>query len=339
MAALGLIEYASTLIWADRAVSRDLAPYVKSLTYVDSLRQGKSERDQVNLTLDNRKGIFTEAWFPSEGDILSPGVAWQHRRAAGMESHTWGWGSFEIDSIRFRFGPDEVVIGALATTAKRSAMETARSRAFENIQLSALVRQIAAEADMQSAFTGNDVLIERVEQRAESNRDFLARLADRYGLPIAQKNQSLYVGTPTLQRLVLSLKQRDIITQADFPLTKRDTYNAIVIDYYDAEQRKQITYRSGSPEASEGRTLRLYDVPVRSLEEAKLYADSQLSNGTGSGKQTAFGQLQLINTPVAAGQEIELKDAGKLPPIWKVVTQTTSLGGRWICNLKLERAS
>lgn len=338
MAALGLIKYAALLTWANRKVSEDLAPYVKSLSYVDSLRQGKSERDQVSLVLDNRGGIFTEKWFPKEGDILSPGVVWEHRQATpDNQASSWAWGRFEIDSIRFRFGPDEVVIGALAATAKRDAMEKAQTRAFNNIKLSALVAQLAAEADMQGVFNGEDVLLDRVEQRAESSRDFLARLAGRYGLPVSNKNQTLYVGTPELPRLKLSLKRRDVVSQADFPITKRDTYGAVIIDYYDAEQRKQITYQAGNPGAPEGRTLRLYDVPVRSLEEARRYADSQLS-ATGT-KQTAFGQLQLINTPLAAGQLIELTDAGKLPPLWKVVTQTTSLGGRWICNAKLERAS
>lgn len=338
MAALGLIAYAASLTWANRQVTKDLAPYVKALSYTDSLETGKSQRDQVSLTLDNRKGIFTQQWFPSEGDILQPGVVWEHKTTSASAPSRWAWGRFEIDSIRFRFSPDEVVIGGLAVTAKRDAMEKAQTRAWNNIKLSALVGQLAAEADMTIAFTGDDMMIDRIEQRAESSRDFLARLAARYGLPSAIKNQTLYVGTPdTLPKLVISLKHRDVISQADFPITKRDTYGSVIIDYYDAEQRKQITYQAGNPSAPEGRTLRFYDVPVRSLEEAKRYADSQLS-ATGT-KQTAFGQLQLINTPLAAGQIIELTDAGKLPPLWKVVTQTTTLGGRWICNAKLERAS
>lgn len=337
MAALGLLAYAATLSWADRVVTRDLAKYVKSLSYTDTLERGKSDRDQVSLVLDNRERIFLDAWYPREGDILRPGVAWQLQSQTKGPASSWAWGAFEIDSLRFRFSPDEVVIGAMATTAKRSAMETARTRAFPNIMLSALVNQLAGEAGMQGVFTGEDVRLERVEQRAESSRNLLARLGERYGLPVSQKNQTLYMGIPVLPELTLSLANRNVVTQADFPITKRDTYGAVTIDYYDPDQRKQITYQAGDPNAPEGRVLRLYDVKVGSLEEAKRYADSQLS-ATGT-RQTAYGQLQLINTPLAAGQIINLTDAGKLPPKWRVVTQTTSLGGRWICNAKLERLS
>lgn len=319
------------LEWAGRIVSVDLAPFIKSITYTDSLNTSeRSQPDSISLTLSNDDKRFLDAWYPSKGDTLKAGLFYNDNK--------WPWGEFVIDDFNFRFSPDELIIGASAVNKKRTALDKKQSRSFDNVQLSTLLNIIASEADMKSLLTGNDTTITRVEQQSESSMSMLHRLSQQYGLALNIKSNCIYMGIPEhLPMLTLSLSQRTNIQKLDLPDEVRSKISAVLVEYYNQEQKKTLTYMAGNSTASDAQILRLYDAPVSSREEAKVYAESKLSEQSAKGQST--GNITLTATPLASGQGITFTDIGKLHNKWKVLTQTTTVTDKgWSATARIGKA-
>ncbi len=332
-----LISPMPLLEWAGRDVTKDLANYVKSLSFTDVFEDGEASRDTMSLTLDNRDGLFWDTWKPEEGDTLKPGIGW----TKDAVPQTWRWGTFVIDGVKFRISPDEVIITASAQTENKAALENAQSRSWDNITLHALLEQLAREADCDVTINDlQDKTFTHFEQRAESTRALLQRLASEYNVPMSFKDGNLYVGTPPeLPELVIDIMDSSILSSADLPESKRNTYSAVTVDYYDVQKAQQTTYTAGDPSATSERTLMLYNIPVSSVEEAREYANAQLASGDSSKKQTTNGSLGLIATPISAGQTIKLLNTGKVHATWKIASQTTSLRrGQWSATANIARA-
>lgn len=322
------------LDWAGRNVTGDMARYVKSLSFTDVLEDGEAGRDTMSLVLDNRDRIFMKAWKPTEGDVLKPGIGW----TVNGKTRVWQWGRFVIDGVKFRLAPDEVIITASAQPADKAALENVKTRSWDNIKLHALMQQIAREAGCEAfIYDVKDKTLAHVEQRAESARALLKRIADEQNVPINFKNADLYVGTPaTLEPLVIDIEKRGELTGADLPESKRNTYSAVSVEYYDTNKAETIRYIAGDPNATQERTLKLYNIPVSSVEEARDYANQQLSSG--GSKQTNYGSLSLTGKPISAGQEVTLINVGDVHAKWKIASQTTSLRrGQWSATARIAR--
>jgi len=320
------------LEWAGRSVSGDLAPYVKSLSYTDVLEDGEAGRDSFSLVLDNRERIFMNAWKPSAGDIIKPGIGWQQ---AG--THQWLWGRFVIDAIQFRLSPDEVIVSGSAQPVNQAALENVQTRCWDTITLHALLEQLAREADCNVIIHAMpDKALTHIEQRAESSRALLKRLASDHNVPMNFKNGDLHVGAPsTLPTLDIDVTNRHILASADLPESQKRRYRAVTVHYYDEQTAKSSTYTAGDP--SEGQTQTLYNLPVSSVEEARDYANAQLTEA--GQKQTAHGSLSLIATPISAGQRVRLLNVGQVHPDWTIISQTTSLRrGSWSATASIARA-
>ncbi|MGQ3662060.1 phage late control D family protein [Citrobacter braakii] len=319
------------LNWAGRSVTEDLSDFVTSITYTESLRKSKAGRDKISLVLNNRDRIFCDAWYPQQGDTLKAGIAWTDL-ATGRQK-IWRWGAFTIDDVRFRFGPDEVIIGAMATAAASDKMEQKQNRAWDNISLRKLCELLSKEAGMSCTFTGEDVIVPRIEQRNESSRELLTRLAGSFGLEIASKNESMYVGTPKMAALEVDLANRAAVRSADIVAqSHRNTAQAVVVEYYDPEKKEVMTYSTGKV-TDDKHTQHYYDADVGSMDEAKRFAQSKMTD-----KRRAESRIVLLNTPVAAGQNIILKNAGKLPAKWRTEEQTTSISiSSWQATVKMSK--
>ncbi|MGR5240227.1 phage late control D family protein [Photobacterium damselae] len=323
-----LIRPTIVLNWAGRNVTLDIGPFVKSITYTSSLNKSKKNTpDSISLVLNNLDKRFLNEWMPTKGDSLNPGILYRDKQ--------WMWGRFEIDDIKYRFAPDEVIIGASAATINRTALDKLQSRAWDNIQLSTLLQLIARESGMNGILTGNDVQLSRVEQQAESAMSLLTRLGKQFGLPVNVKDLSIYMGTPSkMPELTLSIDERNVIQKLDLPVVVRNQTTAVIVEYYDQEKKQVMTYKAGNPNTPDSQVLRLYDAPATTHDEAKTYAESALGEQGESDK--ASGNITLVATPITDGQIINFQGIGKLPAKWQVLNQTTTVTTRgWTCNARL----
>ncbi|PKF50914.1 hypothetical protein AT251_07800 [Enterovibrio nigricans] len=314
---------------------------MKSLSYTDIIESDSTGTDMLSLTLVNKDGIFNEDWFPQEGDELKPGISWKDDQG---NEYQWLFGKFTIDEVTFKLSPDEVTIGASAKPIERGKLENVQSKKFENITFTALMKQLASECGLGyvQGIVSNDFLFESTQQRNESAQAYIDRLVNETNIPVSIKSNKLVVGEFEDSVLEIDLRNRDVITNAVLPMSKRGTFSAVEIEYYDQLSQETVVYRAGDASLSGDKVKKLYNISnINSIDAARQYAESYLQDGDKkqSIRQNASGRLNLINTVARAGQTIRLLNSGKIANQWKATTVNTSItGDRWSTNIQMKRA-
>ena len=115
-------------------VSMDLWPHLLSLSYVD---KADDELDDLQLTLEDREGLWQGDWLPKHGDIISVTIVANDFRAPGEEELDCG--EFEVDELTLetsRDGGDVVTIKGVPAAVKSSLMLQKKTRAWADVPLS-----------------------------------------------------------------------------------------------------------------------------------------------------------------------------------------------------------
>lgn len=335
----GIISAYAVVNWSGKNVSETLSRYVSSLTYTDVLDNNKVGKDSINLTLSNHDDRFFDAWYPEEGDTLECGIGWSESNEG---HHSWMWGNFTIDEISFSVNPNRVTIGATAIPDKRGSIDNETNATYENTSFTTLAKDIADEAGVQTLIVNDlhDVEYPRVQQRDESKTGMLSRLAEENGIPVAFKGNKLVVGEINGSTIEIDITNRDVVTSASFPVSKRSKFDGIRVMYFDALNQTGGEYELGT--VTDGAKVKhLYPTEVTNAEEARLYAENYMATGSGdSTKQTSSGRVTLVNTTVTTADTINLINAGKLPAKWKPTTVSTSLTAQgWSSTVTIGRQS
>ena len=58
----------ANISYNDKDISADISAFLKSISYTDNL---SGEADTLDLTLEDRKGIWQNEWFPEKGATLN----------------------------------------------------------------------------------------------------------------------------------------------------------------------------------------------------------------------------------------------------------------------------
>lgn len=335
----GVISAYAIVNWAGKSVSEALSRYVVSLSYTDVLDSNKVGTDSVSLVLSNHDGRFFDAWYPQSGDTLECGIGWQDSNG---DRHSWMWGKFTIDEVTFQLNPDRVSIGANAKPDVRGSIDNEENAAYENTSFVGLAERIAQEAGVQTLIAEDvqDIPYPRIQQRDESQTAMLSRTAKDNGIPVAFKGNMLVVGQINGSTIDIDIANRDVVTGASFPVSKRSKYDGVRVMYYDQLSNNGGEFEVGT--MSDGAKVKyLYPPEVTTAEEAKRYAENYMATGSGDGtKQTAAGRLTLINTTVTTADIINLINAGQLPATWKPTTVSTSLTSKgWSSTVSIARQS
>ncbi|MCE7729635.1 phage late control D family protein [Vibrio campbellii] len=335
-----IIEPFAIVKWSGKEVSQELSDFVINLNYIDVLDSEKVGTDTVSMTLSNNDGRFYDAWYPEDGDTLECGIGWFDDNG---RRHSWMWGMFSIDEVRFSINNDRVSIGANAKPVTRGKIDNEESATYEQTSFVTLAEDIANKVgvDVLISPQARDVAYTRVQQRDESQVAMLGRLANENCIPVAFKGNQLVVGELNSETLNIDIRSRDVLTNGTLPVSARTQNDGIVVWFYDPVNQVAGEYHSGNTE--EGTKVKtLYPDGVTSMEEARAYADNYMASGSEStsSNQGARGRLTLANTTVTTADVITLTNAGKLPNTWKPVSVSTSLTGRgWTSTVTVQRKS
>ena len=60
-------RHAATVVYNQKDISVDLAAHLKGLSYTDNM---SGEADTLDLTLEDKAGMWQNAWFPDKGATL-----------------------------------------------------------------------------------------------------------------------------------------------------------------------------------------------------------------------------------------------------------------------------
>ncbi len=339
--ATGLIRPFAILHWAGKDVTAELSAYVKSMTYTDVMESKQTGTDTLSLTLFNQDRRFCDAWYPTKGDTLKPGIGWLDESG---QRHEWLWGEFSIDEVSFKLGPDDVIVGANAKppTTERGFIDNEQCLVQENVTFERVAQSWAKDSGLSFIKAPNtpDFHFDRIEQRDESTPAFLTRLSEQTSVPMAIKGKNLVMGSFESEVIQIDTLNRSVLSSLNLPDSSRSKYVAVEVEGYDQQSNKLFNYRAGDATATGDRVKFLRNIDnVKSMADARAYAESYLQNGA-DGQQGAKGRLSVVNTMLTTAHLIEFLNLGKVPSRWKPTTVTTSISGRsWTASAQLSRAN
>ena len=191
-------------------------------------------------------------------------------------------GIFEIDSVDGGGPPAKVDIKGTSIPYTSTIRVQKKTRAWENVKLSTIAKEIASKNGMKHMFESNyDPLYTRKEQIQESDIVFLQRLCKNAGisLKVTARTIVLFDASTYEQKSAVKTLKRSIsdITSYRFSTNLNDTaYSRCHVSYTDPATKQTIEY-TYTPRNSDktGQTLEINE-KVTNREEARLLAMKRL---------------------------------------------------------------
>lgn len=220
-------------------VSKNLAPHLLHLSYTD---KADDELDDLQITLEDREGLWQGDWLPKYGNVLTVKITTESFRSSGSSAgkELLDCGKFEVDELTLecsRDSGDVVTIKAVPAVVKSSLMKQRKTRAWENAALVTVATDIAGEAGLDLLYRAPEIIFARVEQREESDLTFLIRVCKEQGLRVALKTDRLvvYSGQSADALEPLELKRGELdADRISFKRTLDDVYTQCVVGYTDS---------------------------------------------------------------------------------------------------------
>ncbi|MGF6098903.1 phage late control D family protein [Pseudomonas sp. 18175] len=298
------------LTYQQRNITRNISLHLESLTYTDYLT---GQADSLEVELEDTEGKWLGAWYPGHGDTLTLSIGWE-----GSPLRTLG--RFEIDEVEFRCPPSTVIIHGIGTGI-HSALRTTEHRAYENLTLDAVAKQIATRLGLSLVGRIEPIKLDRLTQQ-ESDLAFLRNLAEEYDYAfkvtgnrlvfhaVSDLAKGVAVATHVLQDLA-NVQVRDQI---------KDVPKAVEVKHKDPVKKGLITYKVVNNEtiavpSSASKTTTSGDTRKSrkrsgSAEESKAKAKAELAKANRertTGSWTSMGRPNLVS-----GNVVMLVAAGKL---------------------------
>ncbi|MCO5082667.1 MAG: contractile injection system protein, VgrG/Pvc8 family [Rhizobiaceae bacterium] len=282
------------------------------------------DSDSCDLTFDD---AGNEIELPSADDIID--VHFGYRDVGGAEK----MGQFIVEKPTIEGGDDGEFLIVRGRSAKTSeAAKEALSEHFDDMTIGQIVRQLAGrhgrQAKVDAAYASER--IEYVARTGQSTRDFLTRLADRYGALFAEKNGAFLF-------LQHGQMPTQIITKSDceswsFEIEPRQRYGKVEAGWFDRAtgQTKFETFSTGL-EGPVKRVRTLFSTPAAAKAASKGEGE-RLGRSTGSGSLTLAGRAGLL-------ADFPIVTAGFRPEcngLWRVASIEHSFEDAYTMTVEIE---
>ena len=174
-------------------ITKDITPYLLSLTYTDS---EEDESDSLQIQLQDRDGLWIENWL---GKAVEASAASKLSMSAVIIPENWGsgggalpTGSFELDSVDAQGPPFTVSIRGSSLAYGASVRQTKKTKAWENYSLSGIANEIAGANGMVCMYESAAApFYARVQQIKTSDIQFLETLCHNAGISLKATNRIL----------------------------------------------------------------------------------------------------------------------------------------------------
>lgn len=227
------------VIYENKNITTELQDTIISARYSDSI----NELDSVDLKMVDRENRWMNSWKPLKGDSVSINLNlynWE-KEEKSIKNKV---GNYFLDDITFSGPPDTVDLKAVSVDLKSSILDTKNNKVWKNISFKKICEEIAKKSKLQLSY---NVEIkreyERVEQREESDFNFVKNLADELEI-----NVKLYNGKLVLWEESLMEKQKSIcvikkgeVQNYRFNMKDTDNYKECEVRYHDYKKNKVIS--------------------------------------------------------------------------------------------------
>lgn len=226
-------------------ITHDISQYIESFTYTERAINGES--DDLSLTLRNEEQLWNNSWFPDRGAKVTATIMTEHWYETNDHTQI-DCGSFEIDDITESGPVSTFSIGALSVGITSSIRGELKSKAWESFKFSALVNEIANRHGFNVFFdSGYDPVIDRYDQKNESDLSFLLKVAEYVGVQVRLSHGKIVVYQESLydaKEVSMTIdKNYDGYIGHSFRASSADIYLACHVQYLDSKKGKLLTYQ------------------------------------------------------------------------------------------------
>jgi phage protein D len=315
------------LIYEGADISRDIAPFLLSFDYDD---KASGEADDIQITLEDKEGLWRDPWYPSKGDRIEATIVTQNWSSPG-ESESLYCGSFEVDEIEITEPPMTVSVKAVSAPRSTNMRDEEKTKNWEDYKLSGIAQDIAANAGMTLEYlTDIDPQYDTRNQVEVPDLKFLLGLCTDEGLALKVTDTKIviygereYEGRPA----VSTIRRGDTrIISVNIKSKLAGTFKGAKAKYNDS--LKDVTHISlidDDDEAPEnGQTLQI-NQRVRSEAEAETLAKNKLHQAN---KSEVTGSFTLAGDKgIVGGVNVDISGYGKFDGTYFVESAKHSYSG------------
>jgi phage protein D len=173
-----------TLIYNGVDISADISKDLTRFEYTDN---ASGKVDDLQITLQDREGLWRGEWFPEKGARLTASIE------PAFGGGALFCGSFEIDEIEVSGPPQVATIKAVSAPVTSSIRGEKKTRAWEGTSLEYICSEIALGGKISLFYDAGAIKYDRVDQRDESDLAFMERLCKESGLNLKVGNDRVVV--------------------------------------------------------------------------------------------------------------------------------------------------
>lgn len=330
----------------DKDISADLQQYLKSVSYTDNM---SGEADDLQITLEDKAGLWQSAWFPEKGAMLDVSVKLINWRNVGVQLVRFGL--FEIDEITSNGMPSEVQIKAVSVPDNNNLRGAERTRSWEKAELKRIANDIATGAELTLYYDVKDYnpVIDRAEQTEQSDLSFLYKLCADHGLALKICNNQLVIFdeadyeaseavavVPKPQSIYSAgeLKVLDMLKSYSLRSKVRDVYKACHVKYQEGSKKQKLEATFTAPDKQTGKTLEVNE-QVTSIADAERLAKKKLRE---KNCDEVTGSFSFLGNPeLAAAVNIQLSGFGAFDGKYIITKAQHDIGSGYTTSIDVRR--
>lgn len=316
---------------AGQDITKDLSPYRLEINYEDVL---SGEADTLEITLMDKDRLFIDSYFPTLSDTLAVTLT----KNFWDSDSTLDLGTFEIDEVQAEYPPSTFRIKAVSISQNSELRQHDESKAWENLKLSELAAQIAADSGVELFYQASyDPDLKRVEQGEQSRLALLEKLCkDNYlALKVDDGKLIIFDESELDKQSPIATIERDTSNILRFSAKKtlQETYKSAQVSYKhgDKDELFQGEFDSG---AEKGKVLKI-NKKVEDKAAAERLAKNELRQ---KNKKETEVRLELVGSfEYLAGNVLELKGFGKFDGNYLIERARHKVGSGYTCDLELRK--
>ena len=325
-----ILNIKPTIKIAGTDVTRDLSPYLLSISYVDNL---SGEADTLDVELMDKDRLFIGDWFPTLSDTLQISLT---KDSGSGSVETLDLGVFEIDEIEASSPPSTFKIKAVSVSQNSALRQRDESRSYENVKLSEIAQDIAGAAGVTLFYKAeDDPIISRAEQQEQSRLAFLEKLCKDNFLALKVSDGQLIIFDESeldKQEPALTLFRHQDVINFNARATIQEIYGRCDVAYHHGGKDELLmgSFESGSS----GKVLKVNKKCETQAEAERLARNSLREKNK---DQVKISLTTTGNFALVAGNVVKLSGWGKFDWNYLVEKATHSLSNGYQTRVELRR--
>lgn len=223
--------------------AKEMRRFLKSFTFTGV---ADGEADRIEFTLVNADWRWMRAWMPRKKDKITAKImmrAWKK----GEKKKTFSCGTFMIDTLAME-GPElTCLVGATSIPEASSFRATEREKSWKKVTLLEVAKKVAARYKMRVVFDGDDFSVGTVEQKGQTDCEFLSRLCQEYayGMKMFKGMLIIYSKAKYEAKKPVGTIKRWMLIDFNWETNIAGTYTGAKIKYTAAESDDETVVKVG----------------------------------------------------------------------------------------------